>query len=66
MRLLDNPRYEKHKRLMTALDDINHKHGRDRLRFGLGTPSQQNWGMKRDRLTPHYTTDPADMLRVKV
>lgn len=66
LRMFDNPRYETHKRLMTALDQINHKHGRDRLRFGLGTPRQQNWKMKRERLSPSYTTDPADILRAKV
>lgn len=66
MRMFENPRYEKHKRLMGALDQINHKHGRDRLRFGLGTSQQQNWKMKRERLSPFYTTDIEQILRVKV
>jgi DNA polymerase V len=66
MRLFDNNHYERHKRLMGALDQINGKYGRDRLRFGLGTPHQQSWKMKRERLSPSYTTDFSDVLRVKI
>ncbi len=57
IRLFDNPRYEQHRWRMEALDQINEKFGRDRWRSGLGPSGQQNWKMKRDRLSACYTTE---------
>ncbi len=56
-----NPR---HKVLMKTVDDLNEKMGMHKVRLG----SQDHgsvWKMRRDRLSPKYTTQLSDILSVK-
>ncbi|MTH47210.1 Y-family DNA polymerase [Intestinirhabdus alba] len=51
-------------KLMAALDGLNAKAGRGTLYFA-GQGVQRQWQMKREWLSPRYTTRYADLLRVK-
>lgn len=51
-------------RLMEVLDHLNAKDGRGTLYFA-GQGVQQQWQMKREMLSPRYTTRYSDLLRVK-
>lgn len=50
-------------KLMTVLDDLNAKRGKGTLYFA-GQGIQTGWQMKRDMLSPRYTTRYSDLLRV--
>lgn len=56
------PRHNSDK-LMTVLDTLNAKNGKGTLWFA-GQGIQQPWAMKRDMLSPRYTTRYSDLLRV--
>ncbi len=45
----------KHERLMQAVDKMNTKMGKNTLMFG-STPNKHNWQMKREHVSPEYTT----------
>jgi DNA polymerase V len=47
---------ERRQRLLTLLDDINQRWGRGTLRF-LAEGLVQPWRMRRERMTPGYTTN---------
>lgn len=49
---------------MEVLDHLNAKGGRGTLYFA-GEGIQQQWVMKRDMLSPRYTTRYSDLLRVE-
>lgn len=51
-------------KLMEVLDQLNAKGGRGTLYFA-GQGIQQQWAMKREMLSPQYTTRFSDLLRVK-
>jgi len=51
-------------KLMEVLDQLNAKGGRGTLYFA-GQGIQQQWAMKRQMLSPRYTTRFSDLLRVK-
>ncbi|HGW5506507.1 TPA: Y-family DNA polymerase [Citrobacter koseri] len=51
-------------RLMEVLDHLNAKDGKGTLYFA-GQGIQQQWQMKREMLSPRYTTRFTDLLRVK-
>ncbi|WP_171923444.1 Y-family DNA polymerase [Salmonella bongori] len=51
-------------KLMQALDALNAKEGKGTLYFA-GQGIQQQWQMKREMLSPRYTTRFSDLLRVK-
>ena len=51
-------------RLMEVLDHLNAKDGKGTLYFA-GQGIQQQWQMKRDMLSPRYTTRYADLLTVR-
>jgi DNA polymerase V len=51
-------------RLMQILDQLNAKGGKGTLYFA-GQGIQQQWQMKREMLSPRYTTRFSDLLRVK-
>lgn len=51
-------------KLMAVLDRLNAKKGRGTLYFA-GQGVQQQWQMKREILSPRYTTRYADLLRVR-
>lgn len=50
-------------RLMQVLDQLNAKNGRGRSI--LPARIQQQWQMKREMLSPRYTTRYGDLLRVR-
>lgn len=51
-------------RLAMAMDKINRQHGRGTL-FNLAEGIDRPWSMKRERLTPSYTTSWDQLLQVK-
>ncbi|ENZ86815.1 protein umuC [Salmonella enterica subsp. houtenae serovar 40:z4,z32:-] len=51
-------------KLMEVLDQLNAKDGKGALYFA-GEGIQQQWAMKRDMLSPRYTTRYEDLLQVK-
>ncbi|MFT0669056.1 DUF4113 domain-containing protein, partial [Enterobacter hormaechei subsp. xiangfangensis] len=51
-------------KLMDVLDHLNAENGRGTLYFA-GQGIQQPWQMKREMLSPRYTTRFADLLTVK-
>ncbi|EHK3226423.1 DUF4113 domain-containing protein, partial [Enterobacter hormaechei] len=51
-------------RLMEVLDHLNAKDGKGTLYFA-GQGIQQQWQMKREMLSPRYTTRYSDLLRVR-
>jgi DNA polymerase V len=51
-------------RVMRAVDEINRRHGRYTVR-PLAVNSERGWEMRRQRLSPRYTTRLDEVLRVK-
>ncbi|WP_312686116.1 Y-family DNA polymerase [Kosakonia sp.] len=60
----DNAPRENSQKLMAVLDHLNTKEGRGTLYFA-SQGIQQPWQMKREMLSPRYTTRYADLLTVK-
>lgn len=54
---------ERSKALMTALDAVNGRFGRNTIRPGA-VAAAPTWGMRRGNLSPCYTTRDTDLLRV--
>jgi DNA polymerase V len=63
MRLFGDERFEKSRRLIKAVDGINAKFGRDRVRFGVARPGGR-WETKFLRRSRRYTTCLDEVLRV--
>ena len=57
--------HDKSDRLMRALDMLTDRHGRGAVRIA-STPPEGAWNMKRQRLTPRYTTCADEMLIAKI
>jgi DNA polymerase V len=55
---------ERRARLMEAVDRINRKHGRHTVR-PLAVGGERRWEMRRERLSPRYTTRIGEVLRVR-
>ena len=53
----------KHKPLMSAIDSINNKYGDYKIKLG-NQDLTRTWKMKQERLSPKYTTDINDILRI--
>jgi len=49
--------------LMTCLDNINHRYGRNTVKFAAQGIEHQ-WAMRREFLSPHYTTRWADIPKI--
>lgn len=64
-RLFEEERYMRDKGLMKTLDALNQKHGRNTIRFGMPAKSHVHWQMARNHLSPNYTTDIEQILRVR-
>lgn len=60
-RLWDAVQYELHRRLMSAVDAINDRWGRDSIRCGL-YPSAAVWQTRAERRSPAYTTNWKDIM----
>lgn len=65
-RLFNDDSFLRDRDLMNAVDSINQKHGRNALRFGLAAKHHTHWKMNRNYLSPSYTTDIDQILRVRV
>jgi DNA polymerase V len=63
MRLFGDERFEKSRRVMKAVDEINARHGRDTIRFGAARPGGR-WETKFLRRSRCYTTRLDEVLRV--
>jgi DNA polymerase V len=63
MRLFGDERFERPRRAMRAVDEINRKFGRNTLRFGAARPGGR-WETKFLRRSRRYTTCLAEVLRV--
>lgn len=55
MRLWETERYERHRRLMTAIDYLNVKYGRDTVRCGI-FHTDGRWRTRFAKRSPRYTT----------
>ena len=62
-RLYDAQTYEKDRRLMTAMDALNAKFGREAIRFGIA-PKTRNWQMKAEMKSNRYTTCLDEVLKI--
>ncbi|MFA0565677.1 Y-family DNA polymerase [Vibrio sp. 10N.222.51.C8] len=52
-------------KLMASFDQINAKYGMDTIFLAAqGTPTRQSWGMRREMLSPQYTTKWSDLPRI--
>lgn len=51
-------------KIMKALDAVNNRYGRDTLVPGV-LRQKAKWGMRRERLSPRYTTHPDEMMCVR-
>ena len=63
IRLYDEEKYLKDKRLMAAMDQIGRKFGRDRVRFGV-EKFRAEWEMRRELMSPRYTTRLDEVVRI--
>lgn len=63
MRLFGDERFEKSRRVMRAVDEINARHGRDTIRFGVA-PARGRWETKFLRRSRRYTTRLDEILKV--
>lgn len=62
--LFDAPQNPKHHDLMTTIDSLNTKHGRDTLSLASSAPHLRN--LNRDHLSPLYSTKWSDAIVVKL
>lgn len=63
--LFAKPERRNNDRLMTLMDSINKVQGAGTLRFAI-EPESSSWGMKREFLSPAYTTKWNELLKVKI
>lgn len=61
--LFDTVNRQKHQSIMTALDSINDKFGKDKVRLAVQGYGRQ-WKMKQEQLSPCYSTRIEDALKV--
>jgi hypothetical protein len=62
-RLFGDERFEKARRVIKAVDDINSRFGRDTIRFGTARPGGR-WETKFLRRSRRYATCLSEVLRV--
>lgn len=63
MRLFRNADYERSRRVMKAVDEINARHGHDTVRLGGARPDGR-WKTKSLRRSPRYTTRLREVLTI--
>ena len=64
IRLFDDKRFERSRRLAKAMDGINARYGRDTIRLGAMEPNAR-WKTKSLRRSPRYTTCLKETLRIR-
>jgi DNA polymerase V len=65
-RLFNDELYLKDRSLMFVIDRLNEKHGRQTVRFGMPIKHEKKWHMNRNHLSPSYTTNADDLLKVSL
>lgn len=65
-RLYDDGDYQSDRKLMAAIDAVNAKYGRSTIRFGISPKKHIRWQMNRNYLSPSFTTDLKQTIRIKV
>lgn len=63
IRLYGENSYLKDKRLMTAMDKISQRFGRDKIRFGIEKHREQ-WEMRRELMSQRYTTRFDEIIKI--
>ncbi len=63
--LWDDANREKNSKLMAVIDKINKKSGSGQIKFAV-QGSDENWKMRQENLSPHFTTKWSDILVVDV
>ena len=63
--LFDTKNIFKTKDIMNAMDDINRKMGRNKIRLAV-QGFDRKWRLKQEKLSPCYTTRFEDVLEVKI
>jgi DNA polymerase V len=63
--LFDSLDRKKHQKIMTSLDLINKKMGKDKVRLAV-QGHQKRWRLKQERLSPCYSTRITDALVIKI
>lgn len=63
IRLHNEKEYTKDKRLMTAMDKITHKFGKEILRFGVAC-KDKDWVMKSEMKSQKYTTNLKEIIQI--
>lgn len=64
LRLWEQQRYEIHRRLMAAIDELNEKFGHETVRCGL-YPLDGPWRTRFENVSPRYTTDWNQIMRAR-
>lgn len=64
-RLFCDEDYQADRDLMLTIDAINQKYGRHTVRFGMPVKRMTNWHMNRNYLSPLFTTDLDQVLRIR-
>lgn len=62
-RLYGDEKFARSRRVMKALDEINRRHGRDVIRFGVALPTA-SWATKFTRRSQNFTTRLSEVLRI--
>lgn len=55
----------RHGKIMTAMDELNGRYGRDKVRVG-SQGFGRKWKLKQEKLSPAYTTRLSDIITIKV
>ena len=62
--LFDEDLHEKHKPIMKVIDNMNRRLGSDKIKLG-SMDIQRTWKMNQINLSPRYTTDLKQIIKVK-
>jgi len=54
-----------HQKIMTAVDELNKRFGKDKVRLAI-QGNKKKWKLRQEKLSPNYTTDWNDIITVKV
>lgn len=63
--LFDRVDRDKHTAIMKAIDDINSRFGRDALKIAV-QGSGKKWKLRQEKLSPRYTTNWKDIIKIRV
>lgn len=64
VRLFDEHHYMRDRKLMTALDTLNARYGRQAVRFGIPIKREKTWHMSPNHLSNRFTTNIREIMKV--